>query len=305
MLRWEKFCSLAHLRFNWFYSFQSCFQKERFGNSLKLKSAIGSRFRLRGNTMATMTTPIPTDQKIIPGGSFLITDPTPADCFFPEDFTDEQKQIAETTANFAVNEIMPVTEQIEAKDFAVTKRLLKEAAELGLTAIDIPEEYGGLELDKIILGDCTAENIAKQASFSVTFSAHVGDWDAAAGVVRHARNRRRSICRGSLRGRSSRRMPCRSRPAAPGCGECEDEGGALSRRKDVHAERREDVEISNAGFADPVVTVVAKCAIPDGPDAGKGGQLTAFLIEPRHAGLRGGQGGAQAGDSLWAARRVR
>jgi hypothetical protein len=50
--------------------------------------------------MATMTAPV-TEQKHIPGGSFLITDPTPADCFFPEDFTDEHKQIAETTANFA------------------------------------------------------------------------------------------------------------------------------------------------------------------------------------------------------------
>ena len=47
--------------------------------------------------MATMTAPV-TDTKRIPGGSFLITDPTAADCFFPEDFTDEHKQIAETTA---------------------------------------------------------------------------------------------------------------------------------------------------------------------------------------------------------------
>ena len=89
--------------------------------------------------MATMTAPI-TDTKHIPGGSFLITDATPADCFFPEDFTDEHKQIAETTANFAVNEIMPASDKIEAKDFAVTKRLLKEAADLGLTAKDIPVE---------------------------------------------------------------------------------------------------------------------------------------------------------------------
>src|SRR5258705_10987197 len=97
--------------------------------------------------MATMTAPV-TDTKRTPGGSFLITDPTPADCFFPEDFTEEQRQIAETTANFAINEIMPASDQIEAKDFAVTKRLLKEAAELGLTAIDIPEEYGCRETDK-------------------------------------------------------------------------------------------------------------------------------------------------------------
>src|SRR6266853_5632254 len=122
--------------------------------------------------MATMTAPI-TDTKPIPGGSFLITDHTPADCFFPGDFTDEHKQIAETTANFAVNEIMPASDKIEAKDFSVTRRLLKEAAELGLTAVDIPEEYGGLEMDKASSA-IVAENISKQASFSVAFSAHTG-----------------------------------------------------------------------------------------------------------------------------------
>src|SRR5271167_1910995 len=121
--------------------------------------------------MATMTAPTPTTR--IAGGSFLITDPTAADCFFPEDFTEEQRQIAETTANFAINEIMPASAQIEAKDFAVTQRLLKEAAELGLTAIDIPEEYGGLEMDKVTSA-IVAENISKQASFSVAFSAHTG-----------------------------------------------------------------------------------------------------------------------------------
>src|ERR1700730_6841033 len=118
--------------------------------------------------MATMTTPTPTDTKHIPGGSFLIADPAAADCFFPEDFTDEQKQIAETTANFAVNEIMPASDKIEAKDFAVTKRLLKEAADLGLTAIDIPEEYGGLEMDKASSA-IVAENICKKGPFSVAF----------------------------------------------------------------------------------------------------------------------------------------
>ena len=110
--------------------------------------------------MATMTTPAPTTATRIAGGSFLISDPTPADCFFPEDFTDEHKQIAETTANFAVNEIMPASDSIEAKDFSVTRRLLKEAAELGLTAVDIPEEYGGLEMDKATSA-IVAENISK------------------------------------------------------------------------------------------------------------------------------------------------
>src|ERR1700752_3714763 len=120
-----------------------------------------------------MPTPTTTDRKPLPGGSFLITDPTPADCFFPENFTDEQKQIDETTANFATNEIVPASDKIEAKDFAVTKRLLKEAADLGLTAIDIPEDCGGLEMDKVTSA-IVAENISKQASLSVSFSAHTG-----------------------------------------------------------------------------------------------------------------------------------
>src|ERR1700677_4680921 len=122
--------------------------------------------------MATMTAPIATGKRI-PGGSFLIADAVPADCFFPEDFTREHKQIAETTANFAVNEIMPASDSIEAKDFSVTKRLLKEAAELGRTSIDMREDYGGLEMDKATSA-IVAENISKQASFSVAFSAHTG-----------------------------------------------------------------------------------------------------------------------------------
>ena len=123
--------------------------------------------------MATVTTPVPTDRKIIPGGSFLISNATPADCFFPEDFTEEHRQIAQTTTEFALNEIVPVSDQIEAKDFSVTRRLIKEASELGLTSVDIPEEYGGLEMDKVTSA-IIADNIAKQGSFSVAFSAHVG-----------------------------------------------------------------------------------------------------------------------------------
>src|SRR5882757_7622700 len=122
--------------------------------------------------MATMTAPA-TDKKIVAGGSFLISDATPSDCFFPEDFTEEHRQIVQTTAEFALNEVVPVSDQIEAKDFSVTRRLIKEASELGLTSVDIPEEYGGLEMDKVTSA-IIADNIAKQGSFSVAFSAHVG-----------------------------------------------------------------------------------------------------------------------------------
>ena len=94
--------------------------------------------------MATMTAATPTDKKIIPGGSFLIANPAPADCFFPEDFTEEHRQIAQTTADFATNEVLPASDQIEAKDFSVTRRLIKEAATLGLPRLIFPRSMAGL-----------------------------------------------------------------------------------------------------------------------------------------------------------------
>ncbi|HMF53868.1 MAG TPA: acyl-CoA dehydrogenase family protein, partial [Edaphobacter sp.] len=115
--------------------------------------------------MATMTPLSPIHTRLA-GGSFLISNPSAVDCFFPEDFTEEHRQIAQTTTDFAMNEIVPVSDQIEAKDFSVTRRLIKEASELGLTSVDIPEEYGGREMDKVTSA-IIADNIAKQGSFSV------------------------------------------------------------------------------------------------------------------------------------------
>jgi butyryl-CoA dehydrogenase len=68
---------------------------------------------------------------------------------------------------------MPAAAEIEAKNFAVTKALLRKAGELGLMGVDVPEVYGGLEMDKITSA-IIAESISKLASFSVAFSAHSG-----------------------------------------------------------------------------------------------------------------------------------
>jgi len=233
--------------------------------------------------MATMTAPI-ADTKHIAGGSFLITDPTADDCFFPEDFTDEHKQIAETTANFAVNEIMPASDKIEAKDFSVTRRLLKEAADLGLTAIDIPEEYGGLEMDKVSSA-LVAENISKQASFSVAFSAHTGIGTLPLvwyGTPEQKKKYLPKIASGeivsayALSESTSGSDAVNARTRA-----------VLSADGKTYTLNGEKMWISNAGFAD-LFTVFAKCAIPDGPDAGKE-KLTAFLIERGTPGFTQGK----------------
>src|SRR5436190_749405 len=109
----------------------------------------------------------------IAGGSFLIDDRRPKEVFTPEDFTDEHRQIAQTTEEFALKEIVPNIDKIEHKDFSVTRELIKKASELGLTSVDIPEEFGGMEMDKVSSA-IIADYIAKSGSFSVTWGAHVG-----------------------------------------------------------------------------------------------------------------------------------
>ncbi len=119
--------------------------------------------------MATATS----SKQNINGGSFLLEDRHPDEVFTPEDFSDEHLQIARTTEEFAVNEIVPVVDRIEKKEFQVTRDLIRKSSELGLTSIDVPEKYGGMEMDKIS-SSIVADRIAKSGSFSITFMAHVG-----------------------------------------------------------------------------------------------------------------------------------
>src|ERR1039457_4684497 len=106
------------------------------------------------------------------GGSFLLETRVPADVFTPEDLSEEQRQIAATAAQFAREEILPVAAEIEAKKPGVLAGLLRKAGELGLTAVDIPEEYAGVGMDKISSA-LISDHISVLASFSTSFGAHV------------------------------------------------------------------------------------------------------------------------------------
>jgi butyryl-CoA dehydrogenase len=120
--------------------------------------------------MAT-TTAVPKTR--ISGGSFLLESRQPEDIFTPEDFSEQHQLIGQTAEEFAVNEILPNVEKIEHKDFSVSRALLKKAGELGLSAVEIPEAHGGLEMDKVTAA-VIADHIAKYAGFATTWGAHSG-----------------------------------------------------------------------------------------------------------------------------------
>jgi butyryl-CoA dehydrogenase len=107
------------------------------------------------------------------GGSFLLETRIPVEVFTPEDLNEEQRQIAATAARFAREEILPAVAAIEAKEPGVLAATLKKAGELGFTGVDIPEEYGGMGMDKIS-STLITDHISVLASFSTAFGAQVG-----------------------------------------------------------------------------------------------------------------------------------
>jgi butyryl-CoA dehydrogenase len=107
------------------------------------------------------------------GGSFLVESRTADEIFTPEDLSEEQRQIAATAERFAREEILPRVAAIERKEAGAMPAVLRKAAELGFTAIDIPEEYGGLGMDKVS-STLITDHVSVLASFSTAFGAHVG-----------------------------------------------------------------------------------------------------------------------------------
>jgi alkylation response protein AidB-like acyl-CoA dehydrogenase len=214
--------------------------------------------------------------KRIQGGSFLTEERDPREVFTPEDLSGEHRQIAKTAIDFIRNEVMPAAAEIEAKNFAVTRALLRKAGELGLMSVDIPEAYGGLEMDKVTSA-LIAESISKLASFSVAFSAHVGIGTLPIvwyGTEEQKRKYLPKLGTGEWIGAyalsesssASDAMNCRTR-------------AVLSADGRHYILNGEKMWITNSGFAD-VFTVFAKV---------DGETFSAFLIERNTPGLSVGR----------------
>ncbi len=110
--------------------------------------------------------------KRVSGGGFLVENILPEDVFTLEDLTSEQKQIVAMAAAFAEERIVPQSSAIEAKDYDVSRKLMLELGALGLLGVDVPEEYGGIEMDKVTSA-LVGQQMGINGSFSVTFGTHV------------------------------------------------------------------------------------------------------------------------------------
>ncbi len=213
--------------------------------------------------MAT-TSAVPTAK--ISGGSFLIKACEAEGVFTPEDFTEQHNLIAQTAEEFAINEIVPNIEKMERKDFPLLRELVKKAGDLGLSAVDTPEVYGGLQMDKVTSA-IIADRLARYGGFSATWGAHtcIGTLPIVYfGTEEQKQKYLPGLASGQMVGAyalsesssASDSLNCRTR-------------AVLSADKKYYILNGEKTWITNAGFAD-LFTVFAKV---------DGEKFTAFLIE--------------------------
>jgi alkylation response protein AidB-like acyl-CoA dehydrogenase len=104
----------------------------------------------------------------VKGGTWLFEPPATDGIFTPERLSDEHRLMARTTEEFVAAEVVPQIARLEAKDWALARALLKRCADIGLLGANAPEEYGGLDLDKVS-SVVIAERMARSASFATTF----------------------------------------------------------------------------------------------------------------------------------------
>src|SRR5262245_3042122 len=115
-----------------------------------------------------MATTERTPRTLLRGGAWLI-EPASADSVMtPERLTEEQRLIGQTTDQFVEQEVVPQLPQLEQHDWSVARRLIRRCAELDLLGLDVAEEYGGVNLDKVT-SLIVSERMAASASFGATF----------------------------------------------------------------------------------------------------------------------------------------
>jgi alkylation response protein AidB-like acyl-CoA dehydrogenase len=115
-----------------------------------------------------MTTAPPSTSLSRKGGSWLLDETPASDVFTPEKLSEEHRLMARTTTEFVDNEVLPSLERLENKDWQLARALVRRGGELGLLSIAVPEEYGGLDLDKAS-SLAVVERIGPSASFATTF----------------------------------------------------------------------------------------------------------------------------------------
>ncbi|MBL8179181.1 MAG: acyl-CoA dehydrogenase family protein [Bryobacterales bacterium] len=221
--------------------------------------------------MATTSMALPKTK----GGAFLLESRLPEEIYTPEDFTDEHLAIARTADEFWAKEILPNVEKIQHQEPGVAQAVLRKSAELGLTAVVLPEQYGGMELDLTSMM-IVAERLSRDGSYSAWHGAHTGIGTLPLLFYGTDEQKKRYLPR--LASAELIAAYCLSEPQAGS------DALAMKTRADLSADgthyvlNGQKMWITNGGHAD-LYTIFAKVG---------GEKVTAFLVERAWAGVKPG-----------------
>ena len=109
------------------------------------------------------------------GGAFLVSPLSRSKMFSKEMFTEDQKMFADAAYEYATTRMKPLKDKLSTLNEELTLEIFKELGEMGFLGVDMPEKYGGSNLDKTtaaIVVDYLA--FSECGSIMVTLGAHSG-----------------------------------------------------------------------------------------------------------------------------------
>ena len=107
------------------------------------------------------------------GGGFLLAEVSPEQVYVREELNEDHMQLKRMAHNFMSKEVAPKIEEMEEQKEGVVREFMRQAGELGLLGLEVPEEFDGLAMDKastVVVG----EEVPRGGSFAVAYAAHTG-----------------------------------------------------------------------------------------------------------------------------------
>lgn len=212
--------------------------------------------------------------KTIKGGEFLIRKTEAADIFTPEEWSEEQKMIAQTCTDFLNQEILTRLDEIDSqKDKELVPSLIEKAGDLGILGISVPESLGGFGKD-LVTSMLTTEIMGAGHSFAVSLSAHTGIGTLP--ILYYGNDAQREKYVPKLASGEWKASYCLTEPSAGSDANSGKTKAVLTDDGKHYVLNGQKMWITNGGFAD-IYTVFAK--IDDDEN------LSAFIVERGTEGL--------------------
>lgn len=215
-------------------------------------------------------------RQILKGGEFLIKDSTAHDTYIPEDYTEDQKLMAQAALEFVEQEVLTKADRIDKQEEGLTIQLMNQAGELGLLGLSVPEEFGGSGSD-FITSTLITEQIGGSGSFAVSMAAHTGIGTLPIlyyGTEEQKKKYLPGLASGQLKG-----AYCLTEPGSGSDALAAKTKAVLSEDGKHYILNGQKMWITNGGFAD-VFTVFAKI---------DGEKFTGFIVDANTPGLTRGE----------------